>query len=235
MWHGSLLDANGIKTVQQADIACHGQKFFDQGWIKVHEDKDDPKIKVCECAALPTEPCCPDDILDGELRGRLVNSQAGAICANRTGSDGKKGELVGEKKLCCCSVGPNGETRTNSGQCPRVGQPAQQQQQQSSGNSTAAASDLQQKKDDKKDEKKDEKKDSKKKDKDDDEKNTDLQQKKSNKKDKKNDDDQVEKEDKEDKKSKKSKKNEDSEDLERDVDVISELRTDVKNLVEEVA
>merc|ERR1711871_1618073 len=185
VWHGSLLDANGIKTVQQADIACHGQKFFDQGWIKVHEDKDDPKVKVCECAALPTEPCCPDDILDGELRGRLVNSQAGAICANRTGSDGKKGELVGEKKLCCCSVGPNGETRTNSGQCPRVGQPAQQQQQ-GSGNSTAAASDLQQKKDDKKDDKKD----------------------------KKNDDDQVEKEDKEDKedkKSKKSKKNDDSE------------------------
>merc|ERR1711907_142640 len=198
-------DANGIKTVQQADIACHGQKFFDQGWIKVHEDKDDPKVKVCECAALPTEPCCPDDILDGELRGRLANSQAGAICANRTGSDGKKGELVGEKKLCCCSVGPNGETRTNSGQCPRVGQPAQQQQQQQgSGNSTAAASDLQQKKDDKKDDKKD-----KKKDKDDDEKNTDLQQKKSIKKDKKYDD---------------------SEDLERDVDVISELRTDVKNL-----
>merc|ERR1712220_5830 len=164
-----------------------GQKFYDNGWIRVIEAPDDPSTKVCVCEALPTEPCCPDDILDGELRGRLVNSQAGAICANRTGSDGKKGVLVGEKKLCCCSVGPNGETRTQSGQCPRVGQPAQQQQQQSSGNSTAAASsDLQQKKETNKDEKKekkddddkDEKKDSKKKDKDEkdvDDAKTDMQ------------------------------------------------------------
>merc|ERR1719198_597039 len=231
VWHGSLKDpVSKLKTVQQADIACHGQKFYDNDWIRVIEAPDDPSTKVCVCEALPTEPCCPDDILDGELRGRLVNSQAGAICANRTGSDGKKGVLVGEKKLCCCSVGPNGETRTQSGQCPRVGQPAQQQQQQqSSGNSTAAASsDLQQKKD------KDEK--------DVDDAKTDMQQKKSSKKDKKKDDDEVqtevEKEDKEDKKNKKSKKKEDSEeqqDLERDVDAISELRTDVKNLVEEVA